>query len=252
MKKIIELKQYDIDQSLSQMNSFCRRWISSRIDENQVQNYLQMDDDTTIDYYVTLFICYNHIYNSVCTDLLKKCYSRIDKIKASQAIKNLIEKNCKNVNGPGDGYQAHTLMFSILKHEGSFQESIESEIKKVSSFFKSEDGLFVKKQGDSLRYKSSLDSEDSDRRLFGILVLLYNIRCNIFHGNKEYQYESIQIVKPLTLILFKIVSHFLNVYSTGSKPKLLSLIDKNLSISITTLTDLNPDGSKGVDCIQME
>ncbi|MBV2190216.1 hypothetical protein [Providencia rettgeri] len=52
---------------------------------------------------------------------------------------------------------------------------------------------------------SNIQSDDVVTRVEGILDLIYSVRCNMFHGNKNYQQVQIVLLKPVTIILRKVI-----------------------------------------------
>ena len=52
---------------------------------------------------------------------------------------------------------------------------------------------------------NNLKSNDLESRMEGVLTFLYEVRCNLFHGDKGYENQQIQVLQTLNVILEKIV-----------------------------------------------
>lgn len=88
------------------------------------------------------------------------------------------------------------------------------------------------KLGDAIKnyhfYVASSDDENPElevkwkhgsieEKLLSLLLTLYYMRCNIFHGNKEYVDEQVQLLNPANqclTILDKEIQHIFNNYSS--------------------------------------
>ena len=44
----------------------------------------------------------------------------------------------------------------------------------------------------------------SKERYRGVLEILYNVRCNLFHGSKGYDVDQVELLKPVNKILYYI------------------------------------------------
>ena len=47
---------------------------------------------------------------------------------------------------------------------------------------------------------------NNNEKYSGFLELLYNVRCNLFHGSKGYEHDQIELLKPVNQIIFYIVN----------------------------------------------
>lgn len=59
-------------------------------------------------------------------------------------------------------------------------------------------------RNEDLKILSKLRSTNEQKKAIAILKVVYYVRCNIFHGNKDFQEYQRLIVEPLTRILLTI------------------------------------------------
>lgn len=154
------------------------------------------------DIFFSRFVTFNSLYNTIVftkenVGLLKRKYNK---------KKKLIER--------GDKEKAVTLMSKELS------DSELDKLFRTNEFICSIDVLvdilentkfvITHKAGqqvpsDDLLILAKLKSIKNRERFLGILELLYNIRCNLFHGSKGYEHNQIILLKPINEILLHIV-----------------------------------------------
>ena len=53
------------------------------------------------------------------------------------------------------------------------------------------------------------------RRVEAILDLIYSVRCNMFHGNKQFDQIQVELLKPVTVLLRKVIVELYRKLSNG-------------------------------------
>ncbi len=178
-------------------NEFYNSWWT-----NKCQNYR---GDRLSDYYdifFSRFVTFNSLYNTIIytkenLGLLKRETDKKHKIKER-----------------GDKQKAITLMSKELTDSQLDILLEKSEIitcvANLINIIESEKFVITHKAGrqfpeDDLLMLTKLKHIDKEVRYIGILELLYNIRCNLFHGSKGYRLDQIELLKPINEILFYLV-----------------------------------------------
>ena len=57
-------------------------------------------------------------------------------------------------------------------------------------------------------------STSAKRKVEAILELIYSVRCNMFHGNKQFDKVQVELLIPVTTILRKVIVELYNKLST--------------------------------------
>jgi len=58
---------------------------------------------------------------------------------------------------------------------------------------------------EDIKLLQSLKSDDRGIRAIAILDVIYSIRCNMFHGHKGFQAVQVDILRPVTVLLRKVI-----------------------------------------------
>lgn len=85
---------------------------------------------------------------------------------------------------------------------------------------------------DDLLIFAKLKNTDKREKYLGLLELLYNVRCNMFHGSKGYEQDQITLLKPINEIILHIVN-----FTYNSFEKMTSSLIKNTEEEIKTLEE---------------
>lgn len=163
---------------------FYNNWLQ-KFNDIQGQNLSSL-----FDRYITLFIMYNSLYTQVPQTLIQRgtpvkanmndkelaIRSVIKILGAPQLIQVLIQKGCND-----DIRQLVDLIdreqFYINLHYGTRQRN--------------EDLLILNK----------LKSTNLSQKAVGILDVVYNVRCNLVHGHKDFIEPQRELLEPLIKIL---------------------------------------------------
>lgn len=161
---------------------------------NKAHGYSENSTAEIFDKFISLFIIYNFEYNQIARLLRlqgEHIYNRYDDRKAAtdwvisfigaQNIADLLDEQ------------------SLSEEVGKIIEIIENE----RFYIKLNWG--ERQRNQDLKILNRLQSSNSNDKAKGILEVIYYVRCNLFHGHKEFIGEQRQLLIPLCRILEKLV-----------------------------------------------
>lgn len=163
--------------------SFVSRWL------NKADNYNTEELSECFDQFFSLFVAYNRIYSEVKLQL--KETDSGDKVSATKNIYIFLrKKGQKNLTAilPQDEYN------NVIR-------MIEDEMYWIDL-----DNEGRRQREKDLQLLKNLKSNGPKKKTIAILTTIYYVRCNLFHGNKEF----IQYQKPLLTSLSKILKAIIN------------------------------------------
>lgn len=172
---------------------FCSGWLS------KADTYDNTSLNGVFDRYFTLFVTYNALYNHVTRQLAES--GKLS--KKQHGDKNSATQNMVTFYGADNLYdiiqgreECLRSIVSRLKHNGFYLHS------------KKSDGSPDYERDDIL--KKDICSTRKQASALATLVLLYQLRCNLFHGEKEYHMNQIDILGPANILLHMIVCAFID------------------------------------------
>lgn len=147
------------------------------------------------DKYITLFVIYNNLYNQVPPKLAaggfplpKKIY---DNKAATEYVVNFL------------GAKAILEAYSHNKNEGDIEAIIEV-IRNEEFYIKIKNGL--RQRNEDLLLLADLESKNNVTKATAVLQVIYHVRCNLFHGEKDFQEYQRKLVQPLINLLSTLIS----------------------------------------------
>ncbi|MCL0019113.1 hypothetical protein MKT11_008535 [Providencia rettgeri] len=160
-------------------------------------------DETISSYFnksFSLFVLYNKLY-AEATFIL----NRRGEIEVNQS-RGFPDRRGATSYAPQ--YIGHVILNEALNNDRDCSESINELIRLIinENFYiklKLFDG--TRQPEKDMELVSNIQSDDVVTRVEGILDLIYSVRCNMFHGNKNYQQVQIELLKPVTIILRKVI-----------------------------------------------
>ncbi|WP_134044366.1 hypothetical protein [Paraburkholderia caballeronis] len=168
---------------------FCDRWIS------KADIYRSDSLEDLFDRFFTLFVAYNRLY-SASAELHR---ATLDPRKVPML--------------QGDRREATTIMAQLIQ-QPRFSDIVQ-ENSVIADSCKSISELLLNRQFflHSVRGTGKPDHARDERlaeelqrhRILAVLECLYQIRCNIFHGEKEFAPRQAQLLAPATVLLEAIV-----------------------------------------------
>lgn len=191
---MIVLKIYELEQ-------FYNRW------NEKLNSYLSEDLKDIFDKFFTAFVIFNRIYNVV--EVVLNESGDLVKLKGL----GLIDKKRKKVLDN----QASTVCIAYYLQNEAAQiiSDLATDINIFKQIIKSErfyiDLYYGKPQkAKDLELLHGLNSSDNFEQLKSLLLILYNLRCNLFHGEKGYYPDQTEILKPSINCLTKINDTLIN------------------------------------------
>lgn len=149
------------------------------------------------DKYMTLFVIYNNLYNQIPDKLISEGIVVPNKIYDNKAATEMVVQ-CLGANALLTEFASNNLESEI--------DAIINLIEQEVFHIKINHGQYDRKE--DLKILSDLRSVNKQKKAIAILKVVYHVRCNIFHGNKDFQEYQRLIVEPLTRIL-SIINPFL-------------------------------------------
>lgn len=154
------------------------------------------------DIFFSRFVTFNSLYNTVIYS--KERFGLLE-MKIGKRNK-IIERSDKEkaINLMAKQFSPSDLCLLFQKSE------VITNVNKLINIFDSKRFVIIHKSGqqvpeDDLLLLAKLKHKDKRQKILGILELLYNVRCNLFHGSKGYEHEQIELLEPLNEIIFSIV-----------------------------------------------
>jgi hypothetical protein len=151
------------------------------------------DLSNVYDKYMTLFVIYNNLYNQIPDKLISNGIVVPNKIHDNKAATEMV------VQFLGANLFLNELGANNL---GTDVDSIINLIEQETFHIKINHGQYDRNE--DLKILSELRSTNEQKKATAILKVVYYVRCNIFHGNKDFQEYQRLIVEPLTRILLTI------------------------------------------------
>jgi hypothetical protein len=177
-----------------ELNEFYRSWL------RKAEHYSYAELSGYFDKFFTLYILYNRLYAEATFVLARREKINISKRTSfpdSQAAKEYVlqflgsEKLLSVLESDPESRLALTTIVSLIEEE---------------RFHINLDMVYGRPQRDKdLELLKSLRSRSINEKALAVLDTIYSIRCNMFHSHKGFHQVQIEILKPVTLILRKVV-----------------------------------------------
>lgn len=154
------------------------------------ESIIQNDLSSVYDRYMTLFVIFNNLYNQIPDKLVENGVSVPNRIYDNKAATDFV------IQFIG----ANDFLSEISNRD--LNQDIDSIIQLI------EQGTFHIKinhgqydRNEDLKILTDLKSSNNSKKAIAILRVVYYVRCNIFHGSKDFQEYQRILVEPLTKIL---------------------------------------------------
>jgi len=150
------------------------------------------DVDVMFDKFRALFQIYNRLYNEVSLRLGEKQTDR--KGATSHVVQYLTpDALVASIEGTEKAREAELQLRDFVRQH-TYHFVLVGEQYEPSN---KEDGELLKK----------MQSADNRVRMEGLLLLIYNVRCNLFHGQKHLHQRQLPLMRAVIPILELIVSN---------------------------------------------
>lgn len=172
---------------------FCDRWL------NKTQQYDLTNLSNSFDKFFSLFVVYNSLYVEA-THALKKRDENKGKLNTYKNVESSIAAS------------DHVVKYIGARDLNNSLRECDTEINRLINIF--ERGYFFikldKKTGQPVPEKDrklldSLKGTHTDKKYKAILEIIYFVRCNMFHGRKEFHPIQEELLIPLMVILEKVI-----------------------------------------------
>ena len=170
------------------VTSFTRRW-KSKISHMQ-QNKNEKN------YVFDRFICEFIIYSALVNVIKPQAHKSFHDFKYST---NIMAK------------------FIAERMEDNFMLKLSNPVNDLISIIESKQFSVVSSNGKNPELKNNWNSNESFTQLGALLETLYYLRCNLFHGEKEFSNDQIGLLKPAYQCLSHINKEILNIFSDESE-----------------------------------
>jgi hypothetical protein len=142
------------------------------------------------DKYITLFITFNNLYNRIPQELINRGITMPDKIYDNKAATDYVVK-----------YLGATNILTELTNSNNDKniDALISIIDQELFYIKLKHGQ--RQRVEDLKILDNLRSRNNVYKATAVLQVVYYVRCNMFHGHKQFiQYQRL-LVEPLINIL---------------------------------------------------
>ena len=164
-----------------EMERFYKRW------KKKANGYNISELKGCFDKFITLFIVYNFLYNRVDSsensDKKKATIRVLSCIEAEYLNQELFKKKIKKTG------EAFANLIEVMENFSFHRYSISGKTREQL-----DKELFV-----------DLKDGSVNEKMEALLLILYLIRCNMFHGSKDFEYRQESLLKPSIILLNRIV-----------------------------------------------
>ena len=171
--------------------AFCRRWL---------EKAAQYDDSTlegAFDKFFSLFVAFNRLYSYV-----NRHAAQPAKEDRGQAItvfsKALGARRLLDALTSGNGAADIHVLRDLIGPCGEF-------------FLISESGRGSSDTIENWRLFENLNSTSRCEQVNAVLTYLYLVRCNMFHGAKDFEHRQLKIIRPSVRVLERVIRAGLSV-----------------------------------------
>ncbi len=167
--------------SIAETKRFCNRWLA------KAEQYDERSLDGAFDRFFSAFVAFNRLYSHV--NQHKDRPVEGDKKKATSRFASVIGADhlWGALRADGRENDMLTLANLIVPGGGFYLISLRSEDQP--------DLEGDKKLVDDLR------GEDPRGKIEALLEYLYQVRCNMFHGDKDFDHRQLELLRPATRCL---------------------------------------------------
>lgn len=190
-------------------SDFCRRWLK------KAARYRQHSLPGAYDRYFTLFVVYNRAYDEAARHLLEN--PPVLGRQMNWGKLRFSGQRPKSVSAIGDRIKATD---GVVAFCGA---SLRDEVFSDPSIRESIEALFLLSQRQEFYFffdkETGAPRLDLDRAVLGsarsgdvkpVLEVLYRLRCNLFHGRKEFAEHQMRVLTPANTILNGVVRHLVD------------------------------------------
>lgn len=154
------------------------------------QAIVGLDLSHVYDKYMTSFVIYNNLYNQIPAKLIANGVVMPNRIFDNKAATEYV------VQFLG----ANDILSEITNN--NLDNAITTVIDLIDNeVFYIKIGYNGRQRNEDLKILADLRSNNSTRKAVAVLQVVYYVRCNMFHGHKDFQEYQRTLIEPLTRIL---------------------------------------------------
>jgi hypothetical protein len=177
-----------------EIRNFCENWIE------KAKDYDNGNLQDVFDKFFTFFVVYNRLY-----------------VEATFRMSNKGEINIQNRNSFPDPQAAKNYVIQYL-NSGNINDAFNADnncviaIERLKDIIRNHEFNIklnmvtgIPERAKDLELLSKMESNHTDRRIKAIADFIYSIRCNVFHAQKGYVQNQINVLTPVNTILMKLI-----------------------------------------------
>jgi len=178
-----------------QLGVFCRRWLE------KADSYNTSELSGAFDSFWSTFVAYNALYHEVTRQLI-----------ASGRVRPQDNGDNRSATVHVPAFLGHGDMARTIKHDPESLKNLEKFTQLIMN------GTFYIHSDKSGRPNHKMDlkclqhiEEGSDKEFCeDLMVLIYQTRCNMFHGGKEFHPIQAHLLNPMTKVLRVVITQLLD------------------------------------------
>ncbi len=183
----------------NELNEFYQRW------KTKANGYNSGLLEDYFDRFFTLFVIYNRIYNVVTVILAEQ--GELEILKENGKIK---KKEKIDDNKAATVCVAHFLREELNEIIAENQSQIDEFIFIIKERLFNIDLKNGKPQKNKdFELKNGLESDEAEIIVESLLIILYKMRCNVFHAEKGFNNSQIRILEPANICLNNLVERLI-------------------------------------------
>jgi len=209
MKKTLEalyIERSTLSGRMSSLKTFYDSWWATKCSSHQTNSLADY-----YDLFIARFICYNALYNAIVDEKggpqgdFQRATKEMASYSGNQRLESLMEQNRLEAIKEGliDILDSKAFNFTLKKKTRDPDPASDQKI------------------------LANLNNPAT--MLLGILELMYQVRCNLFHGSKGYEEVQKAILKPLSEFLLLFVPVLFDSFSKGVERK-LTLLEREIKL----------------------
>lgn len=188
------------------VHDFYREWLG------KADSYQEETLSSSFNKAFSLFTLYNKLYAEATFTLARDGEIRLDERRGFPDRKGATEY--------APQYLVHENLLDLLTNDPVCEEAVSELIEHIENerFYIKLSMLHGERQpGLDRQLAQRMRSTEVKEKIEAILDLIYSVRCNMFHGNKQFDQVQVDLLKPVTIILRKVVVGLYSKLANGTQ-----------------------------------
>lgn len=171
-----------------ELETFVQNW------RDKAHAYPDEDIRGAFDRFFTSYVAFNRLYAEAAFRLARRGQVKLrDRFPDSQAAQEYVVQYCGAVTLTQSWERAPATAAAISQ--------ISEHLRERRFALKLDMVTGERNRDADLKLLNGLESRSKNRRAQSVLEALYAIRCNMFHGHKDFQPIQLQLLKPAIVVL---------------------------------------------------